>query len=320
MPQSLSLIIATYNRSPRISPTLDSVINQTLMPDEIIVVDDGSMDSTGDWVRTNYPQVQVVKTPNGGTSRARNSGAEHARGEVLMFLDHDDTLLPNAVETLLGLLTRFPEACAAFADHVYTNLVTGVRYDNHHSAQPAFRRLSSIPVLRRCGNARVYGRAMHRALLHGNLLQQPWAIYRETFFKLNGFEPSIRYCEDWDLYLRVAMAAPLVLSDEVISNHIIEGENLHLVPGQEEMQKRVMLRQIRACLLARPGAVVVLCRRLANYWKNAGDLASREKSMAKAWKLYLKSAAVWPCDHVVLARLLMWGPRVLWEMIHQPVK
>ncbi len=73
---------------------------------------------------------------------------------------------------------------------------------------------------------------MFYALLHGNLLQQPWAIDRETFLGLGGFEPTIRYCEDWDLYLRVAAAVPLVLTDEVISEHIVESGNLHLAPGR----------------------------------------------------------------------------------------
>ena len=76
---TVSLIIATYNRGAKIAPTLDSVLAQTVVPDEILVVDDGSTDGTGDWVQTHYPQVHVLKTVNGGTSTARNRGAEAAR-------------------------------------------------------------------------------------------------------------------------------------------------------------------------------------------------------------------------------------------------
>jgi glycosyltransferase involved in cell wall biosynthesis len=292
-------------------------MNQTRIPDEVVLVDDGSTDGTGDWIRSHYPQTQVLTTPNGGTSRARNRGAQEAHGDVLVFLDHDDTLLPHAVDTLVRLLAEFPEARAAFADHIYTNLATGIRYENHHSSQPSFHRLSSIPAIRQNGNARLYGRSMHRALLHGNLLQQPWAIHRQTFLELKGFEPDIRYCEDWDLYLRIAAAVPLVLSDEVISNHIIEGENLHLAQGQEAMHQRVILRQIRACFPARPREVITLCRRLANYRKCAGDLARQEQRIADAWKLNLQAALLWPRDHVVVGRLMLWAPRALWEMILQ---
>src|SRR5205814_1481960 len=112
------LIIATYNRGPLIARTLDSVLGQTLPPDEIIVVDDCSPDGTGDWVRSHYPQVRVVRTErNARTSAARNFGAERATGDVLMFLDHDDELLPHAVRTLADGLAAFPRARAAYADH-----------------------------------------------------------------------------------------------------------------------------------------------------------------------------------------------------------
>lgn len=304
----LSLIIATYNRGAKIGATLDSVLAQTRVPSEIVVVDDGSSDSTGEWVRSNYPGVRVLSTPNGGTSLARNRGAEAASGDILVFLDHDDTLLPHAVETLAGLLEKFPEAHAAHADHRYVNLVSGQTYENHHSSQSAFARLAAISVLRRDGDARLYGRDMHRALLKGNLLQQPWAIRRSTFLSLGGFEPSVRYCEDWDLYLRVAAAVPLVLSDQVISNHVVEGENLHLAPGQEVMYRRVIRRQLRAHFPWRPAAIAVLLRRLAMYHKMSGDQAFRDGERGRSWGLYLRSALAWPLDHVVLVRLLLRAP------------
>ena len=110
----------------------------------------------------------------------------------------------------------------------------------------AFARLGAIPVLQKgAGTARLYDNAMYYALLRGNLLQQPWAIYRQTFLDLGGFDPEIRYCEDWEFYLRVARAVPLALSDEVISHHHVEGTNLHLAPGQEDMHLRVLAKQMR---------------------------------------------------------------------------
>src|SRR4029077_13273207 len=125
-----------------------------------------------------------------------------------------------------------PTARAAYADHSYTNRVTGVHYEDHHSSQPAFARLRQITARRCLAQGRLYdGRAMYYALLHGNLLQQPWAIYRSTFLELGGFATEVRYCEDWDLYLRLAYAAPLALSDRVISRHFVEGDNLHLAAG-----------------------------------------------------------------------------------------
>jgi glycosyltransferase involved in cell wall biosynthesis len=303
---SVSLVIAAYNRGPKIAPILESALAQSVPPGEILVVDDGSPDGTGAWVAEHYPMVRVVRIANRGTSGARNFGASEARGEVLVFLDHDDLLRPHAVETLLRQLATFPEARASFADHAYTNTVTGVRYHDHHGDQAAFHRLRAIPVQARVGLARLYGKPMHAALLRGNLLQQPWAVYRETFLRLGGFESTISYCEDWDLYLRVAAAVPLVLSDEVISEHMIEGENLHLAPGQAAMHRRVICRQLQFNFPKNPRALAVLCRRLAMYHKSEGDRV-RPESPADAWKSYLKSLAWWPFDHVVLARVILWA-------------
>jgi len=307
---TVSLVIATYNRGAKIAPTLDSVLSQTVVPDEIIVVDDGSTDGTGDWIQAHYPQVRVLKTANGGTSTARNRGAEAARSRFLMFLDHDDTLMPYAVETLLALFRTFPEARAAFADHVYENLVTKVRFGDHHTEQATFHRLRQIPVMRRLEQSRLYGRAMYYALLHGNLLQQPWAIERNTFQQQGGFASEIRYCEDWDLYMRVAYAVPLALTDQVISTHYVETSNLHLTTGQEQMHQKVIRRQLRFRRWNDPRATLILRRRLAMYLKCAGDSA-RVTSPRAAWTCYVRSLVLWPLDAVVAARVVLWLPAIV---------
>jgi glycosyltransferase involved in cell wall biosynthesis len=308
---AVSLIVATYNRGPRIARTLDSIVRQTVPPDEVIVVDDCSPDRTGEWVWAHYPQVRVVRpNANRGTSGARNFGAEHARGNVLAFLDHDDELMPHALETLTGLLRDHPEARAAYADHVYNNSAAGIYFPDHHHAQPMFARLHAVPFQRQIPDGRVYGKAMHRALLRGNLLQQPWAIYRDTFLSLGGFAPDVRYCEDWDLYLRVTASVPIVLSDRVISHHHVEGANLHLVAGQEEMHMRVLQRELARTRWPGVGARWVIRKRLANYYKTAGDRV-RQSNLPEAWRCYLRSLRCWPFDYVVVARVLGWPVRMI---------
>ena len=301
---SVSLIIATYNRGPRIASTLDSVLAQTRLPDEIIVVDDCSPDQTGAWVSAHYPSVRVVRPlANGGTSAARNFGAKTANGDILCFLDHDDLLHPHAIETLLQLLTTFPEARAAFADHVYDNRTTGERFPDHHQAQPAFHRLRRVRVLRQAEDARLYGRELYYALLRGNLLQQPWAIRRDTFLKLGGFAEDIRYCEDWDLYTRIVARHPIVLSDRVISDHIIEGANLHLAAGQDLMHERVLLRRWRETPWYDWRATLILRQKLGMLHKCRADGLAKTQRRA-AWREDVRSAAFWPFDYVSTVRAI----------------
>lgn len=307
---TVSVVIATYNRGPKIRRTLESVLAQSWPAYEIVVVDDASPDETGVWVQMHFPTVHIIGcAQNGGTSAARNRGGHEAKGDVLVFLDHDDELLPHALAVLLELFEIFPEARAAYADHSYTNLVTGVHYDNHHAAQAAFARLQSIPIDRALPQGRLYsGRSMYRALLRGNLLQQPWAVDRRAFLELGGFAPEIRYCEDWDMYLRIARAMPVALSDRVISKHIIEGDNLHLAEGQDEMQRRVMLRQLKQQGWTEWRDRALVHRRLGMSYKTAGDRAG---DLSAAWRWYWRSFRAWPFDHVVAARTLWWPLRLL---------
>jgi glycosyltransferase involved in cell wall biosynthesis len=307
----LSLVIATHNRGPRIARTLDSVRAQTRRPEEVVVVDDCSTDGTGDWVREHYPEVRVLRpAKNLRTSGARNFGAKAAAGEVLAFLDHDDELLPHALEVLANNLQIFPAARASFADHVYVNHATAVRYDNHHIDRPEFGRLRQVPALERREKARLYGRPIYHALLRGNLLQQPWAVYRQTFLELDGFAEDVRWCEDWDLYMRLADRVPLILSDEVISLHHIEGDNLHLTPDQDPMYVRVLSRQLAGQRPTDWRAWAVTRRRLAQFAKTAGDKA-RPTRLAEARRSYARSLVLWPFDYVVAARTFLWSLRAL---------
>jgi glycosyltransferase involved in cell wall biosynthesis len=107
----ISVIIPTFNRSEFVIDALNSVANQSWSAIEIIVVDDGSTDDTvalvEQWVRSR-PAVTVwlLRQPNRGVSAARNAGAAVARGEFLYFLDSDDLIHPQALETLAAPLLQ----------------------------------------------------------------------------------------------------------------------------------------------------------------------------------------------------------------------
>ena len=82
---SFAIAIAAYNRGPAIARTLDSVLAQSLPAQDVVVVDDGSVDDTAAFVRSNYPQVRLVSIAHGGQSVARNRGAEEAHAPTWSF-------------------------------------------------------------------------------------------------------------------------------------------------------------------------------------------------------------------------------------------
>lgn len=100
----VSIIIPAYNVEKYLRECLDSALGQTFSDIEVIVVDDGSTDSTPEIIRgyaARDSRVKSVTRPNGGPSRARNAGLYASRGEWIVFLDSDDVLAPSAVERLV---------------------------------------------------------------------------------------------------------------------------------------------------------------------------------------------------------------------------
>ena len=101
----ISIVIPVYNVEQYLGECVDSVIAQTYREWEIILIDDGSTDSSGsicDGYAKKDDRVRVVHQTNGGVSSARNAGIEAANGEYLMFVDSDDTIIPETLALMVS--------------------------------------------------------------------------------------------------------------------------------------------------------------------------------------------------------------------------
>lgn len=119
----VSVLIPTYNRASFLPGTLTSVFAQTVPPDEVILVDDGSTDDTGQTVErllSDNPdwrnRLRYVRQENQGKSAALNKALPLARGDWLAFNDSDDRWLPEKTERQLAALDRFPDCLACFTE------------------------------------------------------------------------------------------------------------------------------------------------------------------------------------------------------------
>ncbi len=99
MQRRFSVVIAAYNRENYIRQTIDSVLSQTFIDYEIIVVDDGSTDRTGEVLQTYGDRIKYVRQTNQGSEATFRKGASLATGEYLAFLDSDDLFMPCALAT-----------------------------------------------------------------------------------------------------------------------------------------------------------------------------------------------------------------------------
>lgn len=107
---NISVVIPLYNKSTAILRALDSVFNQTVQPDEVIVVNDGSTDGSEQIVaKLNHSLIRLINQNNAGVSAARNKGIAEATKEWIAFLDADDEWMPDYIETITSLSKRYPQ-------------------------------------------------------------------------------------------------------------------------------------------------------------------------------------------------------------------
>lgn len=123
----ISIVIPLYNKRETIARALRSVLGQTVQDFEVVVVDDGSTDGSADIVLSfAEPRIRIITQPNSGVSAARNRGIREASSEMIAFLDADDEWLPNFLESILSLRSKFPE-CGIYATSYFLQGVGGQR-------------------------------------------------------------------------------------------------------------------------------------------------------------------------------------------------
>src|SRR3712207_3352824 len=111
----ISVIIPVYNGEKTIQETIESVLNQTFPSFELIVINDGSHDSTLDIVSSiKDPRIKVFSYPNAGLSASRNRGISVACGEYVSFIDADDLWTPDKLEAQYKALQANPQAAVAY--------------------------------------------------------------------------------------------------------------------------------------------------------------------------------------------------------------
>lgn len=182
----ISVIIPAYNAEKTIKETIESVLNQTFSDFELIVVNDGSQDSTSEIAsRISDPRLKVFSYPNSGASVSRNRGFEHAVGELIAFLDADDLWSSDKLEAQLAALEANPQADIAYS---WTDCID-----------------ESGQFLRRGGHITVNGDALEKLLMMDILENGSTPlIRRQALTEVGGFDESLQAGQDWDLYLRLA--------------------------------------------------------------------------------------------------------------------
>ncbi len=224
----VSVVVVCYNQARYLGDALASVLGQTWGDLEVVVVDDGSADDTAAVVR-RFPEARYVHQPNRGLAAARNTGLRHTTGQYVLFLDADDRLLPRAVEAGLDCFRAQPECGFVFG--AYRN----IRSDGSPAATDPPEPVDQDHYWR---------------LLQGNVIGMHGAVLykREALEAAGGFDETLRACEDYDLYLRLARKWPVRRHLEVAAEYRQHDDNM-------SRDRAFMLRSVLQVLRREQGRV-----------------------------------------------------------------
>ncbi len=192
---SISVVIPTYNRVSWLRKCLESVQRQSFIPAEIIVVDDGSDDETESLV-TAIPDVAYFHQKNQGPSAARNFGARKAKGQWLAFLDSDDCWLPKKLQKQVEFLRENPGLNAVYTDEIWIR--NGVR-------------LNQKKKHRKYGGS-IYQHCLPLCIISPSSI----LLQKKLFFRLGCFDENLPACEDYDLWLRLALQEKIGFIDSLL--------------------------------------------------------------------------------------------------------
>lgn len=272
MPDSstISVIMPCYNEAKTITQSIQSVYNQTFSDFELIVVDDGSSDDSLRVLTQQkklYHSLRIVSQPNRGAGPARNRGLKEAKGEMIAFLDADDSWHPECLEKLYRKLSQESEAVLVYCG--WQNLGLNENQSKPF-VPPDYERPDKIEVLlKSC-----------RWPIHAALTR------RSTIDRVNGFDERWTSCMDFDLWLRIGAFNKIVLVPEVLayyhhhSGAQITKNRLRVALNHWRIQKkfikshRKLLNQLGRRKIRKIIHGELLRRAYLSYWKR--DLATAQ--------------------------------------------
>ena len=224
----VSVVIPLYNGERFIAETIRSVLAQTMLDLEVVVVDDGSTDGGGKVVQSFGEPVRYLFQENAGVAAARNAGIAAARGEFIAFLDADDVWVARKLERQLAEFRRDPGlgavGCGLAVVDEHLRLI--------REQIPATADYEGLLLMRDDAGLTSGSRILARA-----------ALLRD----LGGFDAEMSTSADWDLALRILARAPVSVVPEPLVLYRQHGGNMHRgIRVMEEDMRRVLAKAFAA--------------------------------------------------------------------------
>jgi glycosyltransferase involved in cell wall biosynthesis len=223
----VSVIIPTFNRGWVLKEAIDSVLAQDFKDFELIVVNDGSTDNTGQILDSYNQDLIVLRQSNKGVSAARNRGIAAACGRLIAFLDSDDLWLPRKLSSQVDFFNSNPAAVINQTEEIWIR--NGVRVNpktRHHKF-----------------SGMIFERSLALCLVSPSAVM----IKKNLFSKVGVFDESLPACEDYDLWLRISCQYPVHLIDTpLIMKRGGHADQLSKAPGLDKFRIQALKKIIES--------------------------------------------------------------------------
>jgi len=190
----ISVIIPTYNRAHLISRAIDSALNQTSLPFEIIIINDGSTDDTRNVLKKYNSRIRTISTENCGVSHARNIGIKAAQGNWLAFLDSDDEWKSNKLARQKNEIGKKAKTVFCHTDELWIRNGKRINQMKKHKKYGGW----------------VFNKNLERCLISPSTV----LMKKELIHSIGYFDTTFPICEDYDLWLKVTSQFPILFVDE----------------------------------------------------------------------------------------------------------
>lgn len=202
-----TVIIPTFNRGHLVSRAIESALNQTLKPRQVVVVDDGSADNTAEVCRRYSDSIEYVRQSNAGAAAARNHGVRLARYPWTAFLDSDDYWAPKYLETIASAIQATSgEACFYFTD---------MRFPNGSKDQTVWEKIG----FKFSASQFFVKDATDWMLSQRQPSCLPCSVFNtEKLVACGAFDPRFRIMEDTELFCRLGIRGPVCAVNMVGGN------------------------------------------------------------------------------------------------------
>jgi glycosyltransferase involved in cell wall biosynthesis len=225
----VSVALVVYNGAKDVAAAIDSVLAQTHVPTEVIVVDDGSTDATWDVLQTYGNRITAIRQKNGGLPVARNTAMHHARGEFIALMDHDDLCMPERLAVQVAFLRANPEVglcCTDFSAFNEQGPIEASHIASYYSqCGPGTGGVAALyPQRTQVDVAGLHVVAfkgdVYDQLAFGNFVHPPTIMVRASVARAVGdFDVEARTTCDWDWIVRVARHGPIGYLDRALLDY-----------------------------------------------------------------------------------------------------